>query len=253
MKIQNIKKQKNGKYKLKLDNNSTIITYDNVILNNNLLFNSCVDEQTVEKIREENTYYDIYNEAFKYASKKMRSEKEIRKHLIELKIDDDYIDEFIVKFRDSGIINDINYTRAYIHDRMNFSNDGPFKIKEELIDAGIDNDIIEDEFSKVDFKFFNDKCDKLILKKINANHKYPESILKRKISNELFNLGYSVPNLDNYFINCDGNDILKHEYDKLYRKYCFKFQDEELKNVLFQKLYAKGFSKENIRNLIQNI
>lgn len=253
MKIQNIKKKKNGKYKLKLDNNTTIVTYDNVILNNNLLFNSNVDDNTMEKIKEENNYYDIYNEAFKFVSKKMRSEKEIIKYLKELNLDDDMIDEFIVKFRDNGIINDVNYTRAYIHDRMNFSNDGPFKIKEDLIDNGIDSDIIEDEFSKIDFKEFNEKCDKLILKKIKANHKYPESILKRKISNELFSLGYSVPNLDNYFINSDGTEVLKHEYDKLYRKYCFKFQDDELKNFLFQKLYAKGFSKENIRNLIQNI
>ena len=40
MKIEKIQKLKNNKYKIKLDSGDIINTYDDVILNNSLLFNT---------------------------------------------------------------------------------------------------------------------------------------------------------------------------------------------------------------------
>lgn len=251
MKIKNIKKQSNGKYKLKLEDNSTIITYDSVILNNNLLYDQTLDSEKIDKISKENTYYDIYNDVLKYVSKKIRSEKEILDFLSKYELDDKKKNTLIEKLKNDGIINNINYTKAYIHDRMMLSNDGPLKIKEELLKAGIDNNIIDDEFENIDMSIFDDKCEKIILKKIKANNKYSSNILKRKISNELFLLGYNTSNIDNYFNNMDNSNILDKEYSKLYQKFSIKYQAEELKNILFQKLYSKGFNKEDIWNLIK--
>ena len=54
MKIEKIKKTKSGKYILELDNNEKITTYDEVILNNNLLFNKEIDCNLFNKIDKEN-------------------------------------------------------------------------------------------------------------------------------------------------------------------------------------------------------
>ena len=43
MKIEKIQKLKNNKYKIKLDSGDIINTYDDVILNNSLLFNKEID------------------------------------------------------------------------------------------------------------------------------------------------------------------------------------------------------------------
>ena len=65
MKIEKIKKLKSGKYKLEIDNDK-IITYDDVILNNNLLFNKEVDEELFNQLNIETRYYDVYNRVIKY-------------------------------------------------------------------------------------------------------------------------------------------------------------------------------------------
>ena len=251
MRIKNIKKQSNGKYKLKLDNKSTIVTYDSVILNNNLLYDQTLDSNKINKINEENNYFDIYNSVLKYVNKKIRSESEIIDYLKKYELDLKKKEELISKLKQDGIINDLNYTKAYIHDRMLLSDDGPFKIKENLLKANIDSKIIDEEFAKVDMSLFENKCQKIILKKIKNNTKYSSNMLKRKISNELFLMGYSISNIDDYFNNVESMEILNKEYNKLYTKLVIKYKDEELQNMLFQKLYNKGFNKEDIWNLMK--
>ena len=249
MKIKNIKKQKDGKYKLKFDDNSSLITYDNVILNNNLLFNANIDSEKLSKINEENSYYDIYNDCLKFAMKKVRSKKEIEDFLFKMNLESKIYDAILSDLISKGLINDHLYARSYIHDRMTLSNDGPLKIKENLLNCGIDNNIIDDEFSKIDSSIFNEKCEKIIRKKIDSNHNYSISMLKRKICNELFLLGYDVSDIDMYF-NYDDDDVLKKEYTKLKKKYSLKYDGENLQNIVFQKLYAKGFDKENIKRIL---
>ena len=66
------------------------------------------------------------------------------------------------------------------------------------------------------------------------------------IGNNVFNNIIDYPELIK-FIN-DGD--LKKEYEKLYRKISRKYQGEELKFQVKRKLYEKGFSKEEITNIM---
>ena len=77
MKIEKIVKLKSGKYKLYLDNNDVIITFDEIILKYNLLFSKEIDEELISKIINENNYYELLNSCIKNISKRLRSEKEI--------------------------------------------------------------------------------------------------------------------------------------------------------------------------------
>ena len=81
MKIKKIVKLKSNKYKIIFDNNENIITYDNVILNNNLLFCKEIDEQFLSNIKSENEYYSLLNDSINLITKRLRSEKEIRIYL----------------------------------------------------------------------------------------------------------------------------------------------------------------------------
>ena len=81
MKIEKIQKLKNNKYKIKLDSGDIINTYDDVILNNSLLFNKEIDLELLNKINNETLYYDCYNKTLKFIDKKLRSEKEVKEYL----------------------------------------------------------------------------------------------------------------------------------------------------------------------------
>lgn len=243
MKIEKIVKLKSGKYKIVLDNNEQITIYDDVILNNNLLFHKEIDNDIYEKIKEENNYYELLNSSIKYISKRLRSEKEIKIYL-EKKTNDIYlIDSIIDNLKIHKLIDDRNFSRAYINDKLNLTNTGILKIKKDLENLGVDYEIIEEECNKIDIKKDNNKLEKMIIKKIKANHKYSNKMLKEKILNDMINLGYDYESIINIYDKYEysDQDIYNREYQKIYNKLKNKYQGLELELNIKEKLYSKGF------------
>ena len=243
---------KNNKYKIYIDGES-IITYDNVILENNLLYKKNIGIGLYNKILSDTKYFDIYNKIVKFILKKRRSEKEINLYLIKNEVSDNDRNKIIVKLKEINLINDIEYCKAYINDKIYLSKDGINKIKKDLLNQSISIDIIENEFRNVDIDVFDDRLKKLIVKKIKCNKKYSNNFLKQKILNEMINLGYNKDNvlkIINDNIEFDNN-ILERELNKIYNKLSKKYIGIELENKLKQKLIQKGFKVEEINKLLQ--
>ena len=243
MKIEKISKLKSGKYKIRLSNNETLTTYDDVILNHGLLFHKDIDDETYLKIKSDSEYYNLLNSAVKYISKRLRSEKEMIGYLEKKTLDTYIIDNIIDDLKRQNFINDERFARAYINDKLTLSNVGIIKIKHDLEILGVSREIIEDEISHIDNNNTNDKLEKMIIKKISHNHKYSNYILKDKIINEMVNLGYDrtlvIELIDKYIK--DDKDIYEKEYTKLYNKLKHKYQGKELEYQVKQRLYIKGF------------
>lgn len=250
MKIMKIQK-KNNKYKIILEDNNIIETYDEVIIKENILYKKEMTDELKSKIEKENKYYEIYNNILKYIKTKLRSEYEIREYIKKNEIDKITEENLINKLKDSKLIDDKTYTYAYIHDRMKFSNDGPYKIKKELLKNKIEESIIEEELNKIDKEEIYEKLKKQILKKLSANTKYSNNMIKQKLINYFITQGYEkqmiIEILENNLVS--NTNILKKEYDKLYNKYKNKYDEYELKKVIKQKLYQKGFSIDEINNI----
>ena len=249
MKINKIKK--NGKkYKIILDNGLEIKTFDDVIINNNLLYNKIIDDELLDKINKENEYYDVYNKVLNLISKRIRSEKEISEFLDKYNVDKNKI---IDKLKSINLINDKNFTKAYISDRINLSNDGIDKIKTDLLKHNIDINLIMEEIAKIDDDLIDKKIEKLIIKK-TKNSNYSGFKLKYKVVNELINLGYDKSKIVEIYdnLNIKNDDVIINEYNKLYNKLSKKYQDKELEYKINMKLYNKGFTKEEIENIQKN-
>ncbi len=80
MKIEKIRKT-GKKYKILLSDGSEIKTYDDVILNYGLLYHKTIDSDLLNKINNDNNYYEIYYKAVNYITKRLRSEKEINEYI----------------------------------------------------------------------------------------------------------------------------------------------------------------------------
>lgn len=245
MKINKISKLKSGRYKILFDNNDSIITFDNVILNNKLLFNKEIDKELLIDIKNQNEYYELLDKSIKLISKRLRSEFEIKNYLETKTNNIILIDNIIDELKIQNLINDQRFAKAYINDKINLSNDGIFKIKNNLLNLGIDEAFIDLELKKNKANINNDKLDKLVMKKIKVNHKYSNYMLKQKILNDMLNLGYDrdeiIRSINNYLI--DDKDIYLNEYKRLYNKYKNKYNDVELKYQVEKRLLAKGFKK----------
>lgn len=182
--------QKNGKYKITFANKEPLTVYEEVIINNNLLYKEEIDEQLYQHLQDENYYYNIYYKCLNYIKVRLRSIQEMKNYLIKQKVDPQISDQVINTLIEHQFLNDERFTQAFINDKLNFTNMGEHKIKNELQKLGVSHQVIEDAISKIDPELIQSRINKIITKNLTINKKYHGEILKNKIYANLINQGY---------------------------------------------------------------
>lgn len=194
-------KLSSGKYKVLFNNKKELILYESVIIDTNLLYKKEITSEEYNNLVSLNNYQDIYNKVIKYIGIRLRSKKEITDYLKKMDLSTEVVDDILNKLITNKYIDDERFSQAYIKDKYNFSNNGPYKIINELVKLGIDKDmaytytfdIITNE---------EEKINKLINKYVKSDKKHDWYYLRNKIYNNLINLGYSkeivISILNNY-------------------------------------------------------
>lgn len=247
MKIEKFSKVKNGMYILVLEDGNKIKIHEDLILKYELLLSKQVDKNLLNQINEENQTYEIYEVALKYLNIRLRSCKELKNYLLKKGYSSDKMDSVIMMLSNQGYLDDTIYATSFVHDKILMSNYGPNKIKSELENVEIPNEVIKSAITCFTEEMEKDRIEKLVNKQIKQNHNKGAMILKRKIQSYLLNLGYSQ-SLINQNLNGKklvNEDTYKKEYDKMYAKLSKKFSGKELEYKLKQKMYQKGFSNSD--------
>lgn len=190
MKIIKYEALKDGTYKVILDDNTTLKLYEDVIVKNNLLYKNEIDDKLLDKINSDNDYSKMYYNSVKYLSNRLRSGKEVREYLLKKYPYSNYIDEIIDKLKNNKMINDYEYAKAYTHDKLLFTSQGPYRIKDELYKNGIDKDIILEVVDNIDYDTIYNKAIKQIKKQINSSKK--KDNLRNKIYSNMVNHGFDA-------------------------------------------------------------
>jgi len=256
MKVEKYKKKGKDKYELFFENGTSLELYEDVIVNSGLLLDKNIDGTRLEEIRKQNNKSEIYIKCVKYISIRLRSKNEIEQYLLKNSYEKKLIDETIDKLFKVGLLNEEQFVKSFINDKLLMTNYGPYKIKNELLKHKIDEKIIDKNISNIDEKTLEEKIVKIINKYIKTNNKYSKYILKSKIQDQLNILGYPKYLYQNLIENINVNnedEILKKEVIKEYKKLSRKYNKEELRYKLKQKLYQKGFSNINIDEILNNI
>lgn len=250
MKIIKYKKIRN-KYRVYLDNDETIDLYENIILKYELLIKKNVDSSLLNKIRKDNDKENAYEISLNYISIKMRTKKEINKYLTKKNYDKSLIEDTIKRLEKNNLLNDELYIKSYISDKVNLSNDGPYKIKRYLLDNDLNEDLVNKYIHEIDEESLKEKLDRLIDKKIKTIKNCSGNVLKFKVMNYFINLGYDKKLIEDILSNKEiRNDGGEKEYQKLYNKYSKKYEGYELERIISQKLYQKGYDYNQIKKNI---
>lgn len=251
MQIIKITKLKNGQYKIQLDNKETIITYDDVVLKENLLYQKNIDIEKWKELTKETTYFDVYHKVKNLISKRYRSCKEIETYLEKESISSKEKERIIKELKNSGWIDDKRFIKCYINDRIYLSNDGPFLIYRNLLSYGIEEAEIEKALAQIDQNIFYEKAYKQVEKKIKSNTKYSRYMLQNKIMQSLKDKGFEEKMIQEALDACfiEEKSIIEKEYQKLYKRLSQKYVGKELMFKIKQKLYGKGFQGEEIEAL----
>lgn len=239
MKITSIKLNKNGKYVVTIDNEKYNL-YQDTILKYLLFSKKKIDNTLFENIIKDNNFYDAYYKIIKFVSIRLRTENEIRKKLNTLFILKKDQDKIINKLKEQGYLNDELYIKSYINDKINLSLEGPEKVKRDLLKNGFKEEDILKYLCLFD-DINEERINKIINKKLKANHNLSKKMFIVKVGNDLRNLGYTNYReiLEN--IDFDDKDIYQKEYDKIYNKLIKKYPPEKADILTKQKLYTKGF------------
>lgn len=169
MEIIKFTKLKDNTYSVSFDDGRAIKLYDDVIVHFNLLVNKKLNIEKLEKIIKYNAELESYYKAIKYINRKLRSKLEIRKYL-EKDYDEKTINKTIERLEKDGYLNDLLFTSAYVNSELNLTLNGPYKIEKELNKLGINDKYIKDELEKIEESIWQERIDKIINKKIKANH-----------------------------------------------------------------------------------
>jgi len=246
MKILKYKKLTGGKYKVTLDT-MDLMLYEEVILKYNLLITKEIDPLEIEKISNDNLFYEIYYDAIKSINSRIKSIYDIRMFLKKKEYPIDVIESVINKLLKQGYLNDLIYTKSFINNQIVTTNNGPNKIRKELLDHKVDEKIIYGELESFTTDLQLEKIEKLVNRFYKSNRTRGGFVLKKKITNDLINYGYDIELIDKVISKFDftnDKDIAKKEYEKLYRKLSKKYNGVELERKIKEKMYMKGLVYE---------
>lgn len=252
MRITKYQKSKKNTYLVTIDNNDYLL-FDDIIVKYTLLLKKEITKKELEMVLKDNQELKCYYKALDYLSKKMRTKKEVKKYLEKNEFNKEEINKTITKLTKEKYLDEESYLNAYISDSLRFSNDGSLKIKQKLINLGLNKELIISKLNAIDDDIWQDKCDKLSLKKVKCNNKDSKQVILLKIKNYLINNGYEIKYINNSLskLNIETNlDNLEKEYNKLKIKLSKKYEGSNLEFQIKMKLLNKGYTNEEIVHVI---
>ena len=204
--------------------------HEELVLKYKLFLNKEIKKEDILKIEEENKFYIMLDDIYKYLGKYSKTEYEIKKYI---KTKTKEVDKVYEKIK--HLINDEAYAKNYCLEKISFSNDGPEKIRQSLKFKHIDSNYIEDALEEFTEEKQLEKIKKLIDYRIKINKK-SLILFKKDTLAYLYNLGYKANTVnkilkDVYF---DDSELKEIELEKLRKKY-----DDEY--IIKRKLYEKRF------------
>ncbi len=200
-----VKKNNINRRKLYIDNELFIEIDDVIISELDLYIGKEVTDELIEKIQQKEAFTKAKNDAIRFLSYRPRSEWEISNKLKKKKYPIFIIEETIYWLKEKDLINDRQFAMIWIKDRLTNKPLGKLRIRKELYNKGIDNEVIESTVN-VFFKKDEDELElayQLIERRKNSLRLKNVQLEPQKIINLLKNRGFSY-----YVINHIYDDLL---------------------------------------------
>lgn len=142
----------------------------------------------------------FYNKALRFLSFRPRSEKEIRDKLKEIRNKktattentEQIIEQVIIKLKEHKFVNDEEFTKWWIESRLNYKPRSVNLIKRELLQKGINKELIDAQISNFHFPISNelDLAKRLVEKKIKRYKNLPRQEVYQKLGRFLAQKGF---------------------------------------------------------------
>ncbi len=164
--ISSIRKRRSG-VEILFDDNSKILVDYRVVVDNGLRKNDDLTSEQVNNLLAQSEKLKLKDSAFRLLGMRHHSQYEITQKLIRKGFERQNVESLLNEFVGKGFLNDAEFAKAYLNERLNKKRVGLNKIRAELIKKGINQKIIEDLLSTADSSISEETALELAKKKID--------------------------------------------------------------------------------------
>ncbi len=191
MKITKIEQQKNNKERVNIyiDDKFAFGLMIEIKYKYDLQENMEINEEYIQKVLREEELSKAKDQALKFLTYRQRSEKEIIDKLKKKGFEESIIDNTLNYLKKYKLVDDMEFAKAFMKDKINLNKFGPIRIKHELYKKGIDNNIIEKILEEDDDEY--NRALNLAKKKLPSYKNDDKNAIYRKLGGFLQRKGYS--------------------------------------------------------------
>lgn len=201
-KVTSVERQKKNtrRFNIFLDGEFAFGADEDLVVNFRLIPGKIIDPQELEKILFESQVGKLMEKMYGLFAIRGRSEKEVRDRLrsknFELKlkakeeISNLVIKSLIEKLKQKGLINDLEFAKAWVDSRRKSKHKSILVIKSELFQKGIDREIVEEVFSRGATVSEEELATQALEKKLKSWQRLSEMEFKKKAYEFLARRGF---------------------------------------------------------------
>lgn len=164
-----------------------------ILVKSDLKVNQEISQAIIEKLIKENEFAKAYERVLKFFSYRPRSEKELKDWFTKKQIGEELQKLLIQKLKDLGYLNDEEFARWWIEQRVTFKPAGKRLLNMELRQKGISSEIINQQLNNLAIKQFSEVelARRMVDKKLKSLKHLSGLELKQKLVAALGRRGFS--------------------------------------------------------------
>ncbi|RYM00017.1 recombinase RecX [Sporolactobacillus sp. THM7-7] len=235
----------------------TLNVHEDVLVHNELRKGLEISEEQLDQLVSEAGSIGAYLAGVHYLSYRMRSLREMQNYLKKKGFHAGQIDYALQRLQSEKLLDDQAFAASFVRTRIRLSTKGPKMIYRELLQAGVDQSIAEEEAERlypVDLQLAHAR--KYLRKKLTSVKKKKSlSEAAQVLSRLLTQRGYSreitvrVIGEIGSFLAENERDALVYRGEKALQKYKKYTGDEFVRKVRYD-LYRRGFPADEIESFL---
>ncbi len=150
-----------------------------------------ISQQQVDFILDNVVFTKARDSAFKYLGFKARTVQEVTNKLLEKQYSEEIIEKVMDLLKRYNYVDDYAFAKTYINERLTFKKIGKFRIKYELKEKGVADQIIETLLEETEFDEVSSAVSLIQKKCKNTDVREMDNKEKQKIYNFLLRKGFN--------------------------------------------------------------
>lgn len=132
-----------GRYNIFLDGKYSFSLSEDQLLQAGLKVDQKISESELESFKQESAFGKAYARALDLIARRPRSEKEIREYARRKKWEPEWTEKIVSKLQERNYLNDEAFARMWVNSRAHLKNISKKKLRLELLQKGVSNEIID--------------------------------------------------------------------------------------------------------------